>query len=69
MRYRHARWAVIAATIFLMEMNDMTNLAVSFENTSIGDTPEGWTSTLTGSGNSFSTVHLPTFSVLRQPSG
>jgi hypothetical protein len=51
MRYRHARWAVIAATIFLTEMNDMTNLAVGFENTSIGDTPEGWTSTLTGSGN------------------
>lgn len=29
----------------------MSNHAISFESTQIGSTPEGWTSTLTGSGN------------------
>jgi hypothetical protein len=51
MRHPHARWAIIAATFFLTEINDMSNHAVSFESTRIGATPEGWTSTLTGSGN------------------
>jgi hypothetical protein len=50
MRHPHARWAIIAATFFLTEINDMSNHAVSFESTQIGATPEGWTSTLTGSG-------------------
>ena len=50
MRHPHARWAIIAATFFLLETNDMSNHAVSFESTQIGTTPEGWTSTLTGSG-------------------
>ncbi len=48
MRHPHARWAIVAATFFLMEINDMSNHAVSFESTRIGTTPEGWTSTLTG---------------------
>jgi Domain of Unknown Function (DUF1080) len=51
MLHPHARWATIAATVFLLEMNDMSNHAISFESTQIGATPEGWTSTLTGSGN------------------
>jgi hypothetical protein len=51
MRHPHARWAIIAATFFLTEINDMSNHAVSFESTQIGATPEGWTSTLTGSGD------------------
>jgi Domain of Unknown Function (DUF1080) len=51
MRHPRVHWAAIAAAIFLLEMNDMSNHAVSFESTKIGATPEGWTSTLTGSGN------------------
>src|SRR5712671_2186352 len=51
MRHPNARWAIIAATFFLLEINDMSNHAVSFESTQIGTTPEGWTSTLTGSGD------------------
>jgi hypothetical protein len=51
MRHPHARWAIIAATFFLTETNDMSNHAVSFESGQIGTTPEGWTSTLTGSGD------------------
>jgi hypothetical protein len=51
MRYPHARWAIFAATFFLMEMNDMSNHAISFESNQIGAGPEGWTSTLTGSGD------------------
>jgi hypothetical protein len=56
MRHPHARWAVMAAAFFLLEMNDMSNHAVSFESTKIGATPEGWTSTLTGKGDSKWTV-------------
>src|SRR3982074_3076177 len=51
MRHPHVRWAVIAAAFFLLEMNDMSNHAVSFESNQIGAAPEGWTSTLTGSGD------------------
>jgi hypothetical protein len=60
MRHPHARWGVIAATFFLLEMNDMSNHAVSFESNRIGATPEGWTSTLTGSGD-------PKWTVERDP--
>src|SRR5713101_8184401 len=42
--------------LFLLEMNDMSNHAVSFESTRIGAAPEGWTATLTGSGDSKWTV-------------
>src|SRR5258708_2326688 len=51
MRHVGARRAVVAATLFLMEISDMSNQAVSFESNRIGATPEGWTSTLTGSGD------------------
>ncbi|MEA2894981.1 MAG: hypothetical protein QOJ84_596 [Bradyrhizobium sp.] len=51
MRQSHVRWALLAAAFFLLEMNDMSNHAVSFESNQTGATPEGWTATLTGSGN------------------
>ena len=51
MRHPYVRWAVVAATFFLLEINDMSNHAISFESSKIGATPEGWTSTLTGSGD------------------
>ena len=51
MRQPQARWAIIAAIFFLTEINDMSNHAVSFEGTRIGAAPEGWTSTLRGSGD------------------
>jgi hypothetical protein len=51
MRYPCARWTIIAATFFLLETNDMSNHAISFESTQIGVVPEGWTATLTGSGD------------------
>src|SRR5882757_5809348 len=41
----------LAVTLFLLEANDMSNHAVSFESSQIGAAPEGWTSTLTGSGD------------------
>ena len=47
----HARWLIAATALFFLEVNDMSNHAVSFESNQIGATPEGWTSTLTGSGN------------------
>lgn len=56
MRHLCGRWAIIAATFFLLEVNDMSNQAVSFESTQIGAAPEGWTPTLTGSGASKWTV-------------
>jgi hypothetical protein len=51
MLHPHARLAIIAATFFLLEVNDMSNHAISFESNQIGAAPEGWTSTLTGSGD------------------
>ena len=51
MLHPYARWAIVAATVFLLEVNDMSNHAVSFESVQTGVTPEGWTATLTGSGN------------------
>jgi Domain of Unknown Function (DUF1080) len=51
MRHPHARWAIIAAIFFLLEVNDMSNHAISFESIRIGVAPEGWTATLTGSGD------------------
>jgi hypothetical protein len=51
MRCPYARLPVIAATLFLLEINDMSNHAISFESTRIGAAPEGWTATLTGSGD------------------
>jgi hypothetical protein len=51
MRHLHARWAIIGATFFLLGVNDMSNHAISFESTQTGVAPEGWTATLTGSGD------------------
>src|SRR6266852_6003265 len=51
MLHPHARWAIIAATFFVLEVNDMSNHAISFEITRIGAVPEGWSATLTGSGD------------------
>jgi hypothetical protein len=56
MRHPYARWTSIAAALFLTEVSDMSNHAVSFESTQTGVTPEGWTATLTGSGNPKCTV-------------
>jgi hypothetical protein len=51
MRHPRARWIILAATFFLLEMKDMSNHAISFESIQTGTTPEGWTATLTGSGD------------------
>jgi hypothetical protein len=51
MIYPGTRWATAAATLFLLEVNDMSNHAISFERSQIGAAPEGWTATLTGSGD------------------
>ncbi|MEA2943459.1 MAG: hypothetical protein QOD09_3988 [Bradyrhizobium sp.] len=45
------RRAAIAAAFFLLEVSDMSKHAISFESNQTGATPEGWTATLTGSGN------------------
>jgi len=51
MRNPNARWAIIVAIFFLLEVYAMSNHAISFESNQIGAAPEGWTSTLTGSGD------------------
>ena len=51
MRHLRVRWAIIGAIFFLLEMNDMSNHAISFESNQTGVAPEGWTATLTGSGD------------------
>jgi hypothetical protein len=51
MIYPGTRWAAAAVVLFLMEVNDMSNQAISFESSKIGAAPEGWTTTLTGSGD------------------
>jgi hypothetical protein len=40
-----------AATLFSMEVNEMSDNRVSFESNQIGATPEGWAATLTGKGD------------------
>ncbi|MHB8271145.1 family 16 glycoside hydrolase [Bradyrhizobium sp.] len=45
------RRTIIAAMLLLLEVNDMSNHAIAFENAQTGAVPEGWTATLTGSGN------------------
>ena len=51
MLHPRVRRAIIGATFFLLEINDMSNHAISFESTQTGAAPEGWTATLTGSGD------------------
>jgi hypothetical protein len=46
-----ARSTIIVAALLLLEVNDMSHRAVGFESNQTGVTPEGWTATLTGSGN------------------
>jgi hypothetical protein len=50
MLHPHVRRAIVAAAVFLTEVN-MSNHAVSFESDQTGAAPKGWTTTLTGSGN------------------
>ena len=45
------RLAIIMMTFFLLEVYDMSKHAMSFEGTQTGVAPEGWTATLTGSGD------------------
>jgi hypothetical protein len=52
MRHPQRRRIIIAAAFFLLlGVNDMSNHAISFESNQTGVTPEGWTATLTGSGD------------------
>jgi Domain of Unknown Function (DUF1080) len=45
------RGLAVAAIVFPMGMDGMSNHAAGFESKQTGVTPEGWTATLTGSGN------------------
>jgi hypothetical protein len=51
MHHPYVRWALAGVTFFLLEVNDMSNHAVSFEGIQTGVAPAGWTVTLTGSGD------------------
>src|SRR5215212_588670 len=51
MRNPYARWAITVTLLFLLEGYAMPNQAISFESNKIGAVPEGWTSTVTGSGD------------------
>jgi hypothetical protein len=46
----------MAAIVLLTGVNDMSNHAISFESSRTGVPPEGWTATLTGSGEPAWTV-------------
>ncbi|BAC53337.1 bll8072 [Bradyrhizobium diazoefficiens USDA 110] len=43
--------AIIATMLFFVGVSDMSNHVIGFESTQTGAAPEGWTSTLTGSGD------------------
>jgi hypothetical protein len=51
MPHPQRRRVIIAAALFLIGVNDMSNQAISFESNQTGVAPEGWTATLTGSGD------------------
>ena len=51
MPHLQRRSAIIATMLFFIGVSDMSNHAIGFESTQIGAAPEGWTSTLTGSGD------------------
>jgi hypothetical protein len=51
MPHPQRRNACIATLLFLVGVNDMSNHAISFESNPVGVAPEGWTATLTGSGD------------------
>jgi hypothetical protein len=52
MPHPQRRRIIIAAALFLLlGVNDMSNHAISFESNQTGVAPDGWTATLTGSGD------------------
>ena len=51
MPHPQRRRAITATTLFFIGVSDMSNHAISFVSTQTGAAPEGWTSTLTGSGD------------------
>src|SRR6185436_17184687 len=51
MPHPQRRTAIITITLFFIGVSDMSKHAISFEGTQTGAVPEGWTSTLTGSGD------------------
>src|SRR2546429_592561 len=73
MPHPQRRTAIIAITLFFIGVSDMSKHAISFESTQTGVAPEGWTSTLTGSGNPKWTVEsdetAPSKSKVLQQSG
>lgn len=50
MSHPQRRRAILAATLFLMGVSAMSKDAISFESSETGAAPQGWTSTLTGTG-------------------
>src|SRR5437763_8639286 len=52
MPHRQCRRVTIATALFLLlGVNDMSNHAIGFESNRTGVAPEGWSATLTGSGD------------------
>src|SRR3954468_22100911 len=51
MSHPQRRRIIIAATLFFVGVSVMSNHAISFDSTQTDAVPEGWTSTLTGSGD------------------
>jgi hypothetical protein len=51
MSHPQRRRVIIAAILFFIGVSAVSNHAISFESTQTGAAPEGWTSTLTGSGD------------------
>ncbi len=51
MPYPQRRRVIIAAALSLIGVTSMSNHAIGFESSQTGVAPEGWTSTLTGSGD------------------
>src|SRR5215213_8594035 len=73
MSHPQRRRAIIAAILFFIGVSAMSNHAISFESTQTGAVPEGWTSTLTGSGDPKWTVEsdetAPSKSMVLKQSG
>jgi len=51
MRHPPARWIIMSTMLFFFGVTAMSNYAISFEANQIGAAPQGWTPTLTGSGD------------------
>jgi hypothetical protein len=73
MSHPQRRRTIIATTLFLIGVSAMSNHAISFESAQTGAAPEGWTSTLTGSGDPKWTVEsdetAPSKSMVLKQSG